>query len=108
MTRYELVSRRIYDRKKEKEVRLFIQSLKNKPCADCGNSFHPAVMEFDHLRDKKFTISKKPSKKSRRKLLDEISKCEIVCANCHRMRTVRRKELKILQPKNQEKLLFDL
>jgi hypothetical protein len=50
----------------------------------------PVVLEFDHLRDKKFTISKGIRDRNWQSVLDEIAKCEVVCANCHRRRTARR------------------
>lgn len=61
--------------------------LRNKPCFDCKGTFPPYVMEFDH-RDpstKKFTIGS--SKFGRKDFKDELSKCDLVCANCHRIRT---------------------
>lgn len=69
----------------------FIWSLKNKPCQDCGGSFHPAVMQWDHTRDKFRDISKMVLY-SKEKILKEIAKCELVCANCHAMRTFKRND----------------
>ena len=69
-------------------------ALKNGPCTDCGGSFPYYVMEFDHLpgRGKKlFSISMAHSNDLRWGLLDEeLAKCELVCSNCHRVRTVTR------------------
>ena len=59
------------------------------PCADCGES-DPLVLEFDHLADKKFNIAKGITAHSWQALVDEIAKCEVVCANCHRRRTAAR------------------
>ena len=65
-----------------------ITELKSVPCTDCGNSFAKEVMEFDHVRgEKSFTISDSIHRVSIQKLLDEVAKCDVVCANCHRMRT---------------------
>lgn len=61
----------------------------NKPCADCGMRYPYYVMQFDHLRDKKFGINKIRSH-SWEKVLEEISKCDLVCANCHAIRTFNR------------------
>lgn len=70
----------------------FIHSKKNKACSDCGDHFHPVAMQFDHVRgEKEFGIAE-----STRLELDvvrierEIEKCELVCANCHSMRTYAR------------------
>lgn len=67
----------------------FLRSLRNVPCADCGGLFPPYVMDFDH-RDpatKSFEITRVAGRVSRKKLLEEIAKCDIVCSNCHRVRT---------------------
>lgn len=61
-------------------------------CKDCGYCGHPDALEFDHLRDKKFTIAE--GRRNVDKLLEEIEKCEVVCANCHRIRTANRRALK--------------
>lgn len=68
--------------------RELIDKLKEAPCTDCGETFPPCVMHFDHLdaKTKKFNISKKLHC-SLRVILDEIAKCELVCANCHAIRT---------------------
>lgn len=50
-------------------------------------------MDFDHLGDKKFGISEALSKNLNIKvILEEIKKCDLLCANCHRARTFLRKE----------------
>jgi hypothetical protein len=62
------------------------------PCADCGQRFPPVVMDFDH-RDgetKSGTISTKIGIWGWARILAEIAKCDIICANCHRIRTARR------------------
>jgi hypothetical protein len=48
------------------------------------------VLEFDHLADKSFDIGQALSYRNWQSILDEIEKCEVVCANCHRRRTARR------------------
>ncbi len=56
-------------------------------CVDCGES-DPAVLDFDHLRDKKSDVSTLiQSAVSWKTLAAEIAKCEVRCANCHRRRT---------------------
>lgn len=63
------------------------------PCVDCGET-DPVVLECDHLpkSDKRFEVGRAitSSSMSWRKVLSEIKKCDIVCANCHRRRTARR------------------
>ncbi len=60
-------------------------------CIDCGFRGHPAALDFDHLPDhkKQFGISDYRLRPWR-VIQAEIEKCEIVCANCHRVRTVTR------------------
>lgn len=59
-------------------------------CVDCGER-DPVVLEFDHLPEKSFAIGQALTRKRWQTILKEIEKCEVVCANCHRRRTARRK-----------------
>lgn len=62
-------------------------------CLDCGNS-NWIVLEFDHLRDKEDTVSKMVFLGySLNKIQKEIEKCEIVCSNCHTIRTYNRRNI---------------
>ena len=67
-----------------------IEYFATHPCLDCGEK-DPIVLEFDHVRDKAFAIGPKLCTKNWRSILSEIDKCEVVCANCHRRRTARRR-----------------
>lgn len=59
-------------------------------CVDCKNN-DIRVLEFDHLRDKKYNInSLMHNGVSLVTLQREIDKCDVVCANCHRIRTYAR------------------
>src|SRR5512137_695387 len=60
--------------------------LKRQPCADCKIQYEPWIMQFDHLRDKKFTIASMFQRVTV-EMLEEVKKCEVVCANCHADRT---------------------
>lgn len=59
------------------------------PCSDCGKWYPHYVMDFDHLpgTEKVGDIATLIQRSSRKKVLEEIAKCELVCANCHRERT---------------------
>lgn len=57
------------------------------PCADCGIQYPFYVMQFDHVGVKKFTISDKSVSASLAAIKEEISQCDVVCANCHMERT---------------------
>jgi hypothetical protein len=67
-----------------------IEFFKAHPCVDCGES-DPVVLEFDHLRDKAFAIGPHLCRTSWQAIIDEIRKCEVVCANCHRRRTAKQR-----------------
>ncbi len=56
------------------------------PCLECGNP-DPRVLDFDHVRGKKKFQLQQAKNKPLLKILEEIQKCDVVCANCHRLRT---------------------
>jgi|ERR1051326_6085747 hypothetical protein len=68
-----------------------VSKIKNVPCMDCNNSFPPECMDFDHREgtEKCFTIGSRTTL-SLERLMTEIAKCDIVCSNCHRIRTRKR------------------
>lgn len=70
-----------------------MDNAKAKPCADCGVQYPSYVMEFDHLGDepKEFDVCKGRFTSVER-LMAEIAKCAVVCANCHRVRTWKRRQ----------------
>lgn len=66
--------------------------LKNVPCFDCGYKYPRCVMEFDHTRGvKKYNITGMAGGYKRETIQKEIDKCDVVCANCHNIRTHRRR-----------------
>jgi hypothetical protein len=73
----------------EHRTRWLVQFFRDNPCTDCGET-DPVVLEFDHLRDKKFEVGNQFASRNWKEILDEIAKCEVVCANCHRRRTAAR------------------
>lgn len=68
---------------------IFYEWLSQQKCCDCSLS-DIRVLEFDHLHDKEFEISKKIGSVLFETLLIEIEKCDIVCRNCHAIRTAER------------------
>ena len=69
------------------------QDIKSRtPCADCGGYFHHAAMACDHLPGtvKIDDVSSLARRYSWKAMLAEIAKCELVCANCHAVRSFRR------------------
>ena len=74
-------------------LKRIVEDLKQRPCDDCGKRYPPIVLDFDHVRGSKVAnISMlvndgvPPAQ-----LLDEIAKCDLVCSNCHRLRTAARR-----------------
>jgi hypothetical protein len=79
-------------RARRNRLKEHVRRQKMKPCADCGNSYPYYVMDFDHRpgEEKKFEIADFLATKvvSNYAAVDaEIAKCDVVCANCHRVRT---------------------
>ncbi len=77
-------------RKRIARNRAMIRALKDQPCADCGIAFPPEAMDFDHIGPKRSEISRLVYDSATDVLRAEAAECEVVCANCHRIRTVRR------------------
>lgn len=89
MTDRRKAQKRSYMAKRYAHRRAFLDWLKNQPCRDCGHKFPPFVMDFDH-RDpagKRLELTKWTSRGSAESLFVELVKCDVVCANCHRVRT---------------------
>lgn len=71
----------------------FLRSLRRVPCCDCESTFEPFQMDFDHRspHEKAFRLtSGRATLMARDRLVHEAAKCDVVCANCHRVRTARR------------------
>lgn len=65
--------------------------LSQHPCLDCGEG-DIVVLEFDHIKGEKIAHISHMARNgySLDRIKEEIFKCEVVCANCHRKRTARR------------------
>lgn len=59
------------------------------PCTDCGES-NWVVLEFDHVRGDKTKNVCDMMLMPLEFVMDEIAKCESVCANCHKIRSYTR------------------
>jgi hypothetical protein len=75
-------------KKQRANYQLIVSQKKDVPCADCGIVYPHYVMHFDHLglEPKLFTVSQM-RQTTPKAILAEIAKCELVCANCHAVRT---------------------
>lgn len=68
-----------------------------RPCADCRQTFHPIAMDFDHVRgEKKFNLSGAGANLAA--VQEELEKCEVVCSNCHRVRSHNRQTQNLKNP----------
>lgn len=79
------------DRKQIKQNKEHIAKIKlDNGCSKCGYRVHPAALDFHHLDDKKYNISRIVRAGVSKEVLDkEIKKCIILCANCHRVEHAR-------------------
>lgn len=106
--RQKMINRAKDDRDRRKqEGRKILVEAKNKPCADCGVQYPYYVMQFDHLDgdDKEFNIGGAWLRYGFQRILDEIAKCDVVCANCHAERTHQRGydySVRVAKPKPDE------
>jgi hypothetical protein len=76
------------DRKRRIKYQLFIQL--GGACKDCGAKDLPLCCYDFHHRDpftKVFDIADGLSRASLKRLQVEVEKCDLICANCHRIRT---------------------
>lgn len=84
-----------YNYEREKYYRdrnkvLVLRYLKENPCVDCGEK-DTRVLDFDHVRGKKIkNVSDmvKSGNCSWNRIKNEIDKCQVRCANCHRKKTI--------------------
>lgn len=90
-------------RGQSKRNRTEVQEFKSStPCADCHIQYPHYVMDFDHVRGEKIdnVADILRANMSRKKLWSEIAKCDLVCSNCHRVRTHERREQNKLDNKD--------
>lgn len=81
--KYKADARRDHKNRNDRIRRWLDSYLKSHPCVDCGER-DPIVLQFDHLRDKLFTIGEVARRSlSLRRVIAEVEKCEVRCANCH-------------------------
>lgn len=74
---------------RKRELSQFVYDyLATHPCK-CGEA-RVACLQFDHLKDKKFNVADMPGKGlSKLRIEEEIAKCEVLCANCHAVKTAK-------------------
>lgn len=83
--------RNAHSKQKYEKIREWFDNLKNKPCTDCHTIFPACCMDWDHLHNKTALVGRLLVSYNKNRILEEIKKCELVCANCHRIRTQNRR-----------------
>jgi hypothetical protein len=82
----------LYAKQKEHRIKMrekLLQYLLENPCVECGES-DPRVLDFDHIdpSTKTKTVSRfLAGHAGWDKIMSEIDKCRVLCANCHRRHT---------------------
>ena len=74
-----------HKKKRRKELQEIIQERKSVPCKRCGGEFHFSAMDLVHRDPKSKNFSLRDATRlihSKEKLIEEIDKCDVVCANC--------------------------
>jgi len=78
---------RCISRYRSRVLKLALLSTMGNVCQSCSQSFPPCVFDFHHLAKKNDSISSLLQNGSLKRIAAEASKCELLCANCHRMKT---------------------
>lgn len=87
--RQKEIRKRNTNKRRDDHKQKILEHLLSHPCADCDET-DPVVLEFDHIDDtKSFNISA-GIMKNWKVIQEEIDKCEVVCANCHKRRSAKR------------------
>jgi len=80
-------TRRKYEKSVSEKNKKWLAELKSTlKCVLCGFDKHPEALDFHHKNpaDKKFEVGRGITRKTLKQVQEEIAKCEVVCANCHR------------------------
>lgn len=80
-----------YTRMRRRELYVVLDAIKlERGCVDCGYRTHPRALDFDH-RDPAFkdedVAAMVRQLQPLAKILAEVEKCDVRCANCHRVRS---------------------
>jgi hypothetical protein len=79
--RLRLIKKR---RRERLQASIAVREAKSRPCSDCGKTFPFYVMDFDHVRgDKIGAVAEMRGSARVNRVLEEIAKCDLVCAVCH-------------------------
>lgn len=89
--RHRMDQARRADRIRKRE---YLHEIKKRPCVDCGKSFPFYCMDLDHreMDGKGGNISDMVIGAGWNRFVEEVAKCDTVCAICHRIRTWKQKQ----------------
>ena len=79
-----------YQKERLATKREFLNQYKvERGCCVCGYNAHPVALELNHIdpNTKSFGISSKLISLTTEKLMNELEKCNVMCANCHQIHT---------------------
>jgi hypothetical protein len=82
-----------WNREYQRKKKMVLWILKSGACVDCNRKFSPWCMDYDHLGNEEKTMNVGTLVALRigiKRMFDEIEKCELTCARCHRKRTYKR------------------
>ena len=83
------------------QMKVAMMELLGGVCVDCGNKYHFSAMDFDHivphLKKENISVllgtaSQSGEPEDYKTLVEEVKKCELRCANCHRIKTWKNKD----------------
>lgn len=80
------------------EARELLDRLKSAPCEDCRRSFHPCQMDLLRKQGGRPLPLSRMMHLSKERLLEEAGVCDLVCANCSRLRSWRRQRERRMGP----------
>ena len=94
--RYKASNGEVFKRQQEQELvrkrgieQNVIDYLRSHPCIDCGET-NLLTLDFDHREDKEENVAKLIWQvASWKRIQKEISKCDVRCSNCHRIKTAK-------------------
>lgn len=80
---------------RKRNAQFILEHKKGKKCRDCGGAYPSYVLDYDHInpKTKVAKVSRLVSQAvSLKRIRNEIEKCHILCSNCHRERTHKRRK----------------
>lgn len=91
----DLNSKRLHYLKSAQYKRLVLSRWKRiKGCVDCGYNLNPDALELDHRPgEKKWQTVASCMYYSWKRIKEELSKCDVRCANCHAIKTAERRKV---------------